>query len=223
MGSGIKGGRRRDVTDKKRGRSHLQRVKHPPGPSGVAFRGRVRHLETPPVGRLRLRGRRRAGGRGRLGRACLLQPPSRDWLEPELLGLANLSILLITDFGKSLCFAQTIPNTGAAGFLHRGTGQSWSGPFLRAFFAMGTGAVAAFGGRPGPPRAGPSKAERTAVRARSSAWPSINAERRLAKSLTTVLMSIRAYYSRFSDGALVVRRIPKDWQALHFAIDKMRR
>src|SRR4029079_7978764 len=83
---------------------------------------------------------------------------------------------LILALGRSLCFAQTIPKTGAAGFLQPGTGHNWRGGFLRAFLPTVAAAARAFGGRPGPRRGATPNADRTDARARSMTWLSMSAE-----------------------------------------------
>jgi hypothetical protein len=75
-----------------------------------------------------------------------------------------------------LCSAQTIPKTGAAGFLQPGTGQSCVGGIFRGFKAIATGKT--FAGRTG--RRTPS-ALSTAARARLRAWPSTSAASWLVK------------------------------------------
>jgi hypothetical protein len=62
----------------------------------------------------------------------------------SLLALRSSRNFLILVLGKSLCLAQTIPKTGAAGFLQPGTGQSWSGAFFLGFFA-GAFAITSWG------------------------------------------------------------------------------
>src|SRR5687768_3468775 len=58
---------------------------------------------------------------------------------------------LILAFGTSLCLAHTIPNTGAAGFLQPGTGQSCLGAFRRGLSRpTAIERSGFFGGRPGP-------------------------------------------------------------------------
>src|SRR5439155_24248265 len=59
---------------------------------------------------------------------------------------------LIFALGMSLCLAQTMPNTGAAGFLQPGTGHSCLGAFLRgaAKATAGNAPRPFFAGRPGP-------------------------------------------------------------------------
>lgn len=65
------------------------------------------------------------------------------------LRLARYSLILV--LGTSLCFAHTIPNTGAAGFLQPGTGHSCLGALRLTTAATGAmESIGYFRGRPGP-------------------------------------------------------------------------
>jgi hypothetical protein len=107
--------------------------------------------------------------------------------------------LLIFDFGTFLCFAQTIPNTGAAGFLQPGTGQNCRGGFFRAGRPEATAALDIFGGRP---RRRPAigarapNAASTAPRARSTTCVSSSALSLLANSSMMVRISISVMIGR---------------------------
>ena len=68
-------------------------------------------------------------------------------LIPSFFAFRASRYFLIFVFATSLCFAHTIPKTGAAGFLQPGTGQNCFGGFFRAFLAIGIGTT--FAGRPG--------------------------------------------------------------------------
>ena len=103
---------------------------------------------------------------------------------------------LIFAFETSLCSPQTMPNTGAAGFLQPGTGQYWVGGFFRGF--EGPSSSEEDEGRPGlrPPRA-PS----TAARASSMACLSTRAASWVAKVSTswrTSLMERQIYHVNIS-------------------------
>ena len=60
------------------------------------------------------------------------RPTSRRYfLAAAFLARRCSRYFLIFAFGRSLCFAQTIPNTGAARLEQPGTGHSWIGPLRR--------------------------------------------------------------------------------------------
>src|SRR5262249_41078049 len=96
--------------------------------------------------------------------------------------------LRISILGRSLCLAQTMPNTGAARFVQPGTGHSWIGALrrLRSEVAPAIANMVAAdgrpGGRPGPrlrigPLPGPPPhADRMVSLARDTAFCSISAE-----------------------------------------------
>ena len=107
----------------------------------------------------------------------------------------------ISTLGRSLCLAQTIPKTGAARFVHPGTGHSWIGAFCassrRSASDTGQRQHRAAARRPEPggrPRrlpfavrlgaSPPENADMIASRARATASCSISAESWPTKSPT---------------------------------------
>src|SRR5450631_3892973 len=101
-------------------------------------------------------------------------------LIPSFLAFRASRNFLIFVLATSLCLAQTIPKTGAAGFLQPGTGQSCRGAFLRVLPLLPTGEM--FGGRPGRRR---PRALSTAARAWARAWLSTSMASWLVKVSTS--------------------------------------
>jgi hypothetical protein len=141
-------------------------------------------------------------GLARFGFAEFAFAEADAWPLPRLARRASRNFR-ISDLGRSLCFAQTIPKTGAARLLHPGTGQSWIGALRRFRTTTGPPSPA-----PSPARSGstaerrpgglplrlplivrlvaspPENAERIVWRARETASCSISVDSCVTKSPT---------------------------------------
>ncbi len=119
-------------------------------------------------------------------------------LAPSFSALRASRYFLIFAFATPLCSAQTIPKTGAAGFVQPGTGQSCLGAFFLGFAPRVIADTLA--SRPGRV---PLRALSTACRARSRVSRSIRAASRAVKSSTSdwiPVMTAAPYLSRRAVG-----------------------